>query len=89
MSLIILILPSPESCQSLDDGVSLKQQIIQLCQPGCCKEAIPLAEKTPAIWVKRVDPGHPDVATSLKNLAVLYLALRDYESAEPLNKLDF
>ena len=45
---------------------------------------MPLYERALAIWEKALGPGHPDVATSLNNLAVLYDAQGAYERALPL-----
>ncbi len=47
-------------------------------------EAEPLYERALAIWEKALGPGHPNVATALNNLAVLYHAQGTYEHAAPL-----
>jgi tetratricopeptide (TPR) repeat protein len=39
-----------------------------------------------AIWEKALGPNHPDTATSLDNLAVLYADMGDYAKAEPLSQ---
>ena len=47
-------------------------------------EAEPLYERSLAIDEKVLGPAHPDVATSLNNLAGLYQAQGKYAEAEPL-----
>ncbi len=56
----------------LQEAEKLGQQVVQLYQQGKYTEAIPLAEKVLAIREKILGREHPDVATSLNNLAVLY-----------------
>jgi tetratricopeptide (TPR) repeat protein len=47
-------------------------------------DAEPLLQRALAILEKALGPGHPDVATSLNNLAELYRAQGTYERALPL-----
>ncbi len=47
-------------------------------------EAEPLYRRSLAILEKALGPEHPDVATSLNNLALLYKTLGNYAEAEPL-----
>jgi len=49
-------------------------------------KAEPLFKRSLAIWEKALGPDHPDVATSLNNLATLYYQQGDYAKAEPLFK---
>ncbi|MGH6847493.1 MAG: tetratricopeptide repeat protein, partial [Methylocella sp.] len=51
---------------------------------GRYSEAEPLFQRALAIWEKALGPEHPDVATSLNNLALLYDAQGQYVQAEPL-----
>ena len=51
---------------------------------GQYAKAEPLYERALAIWEKALGPEHPDVATSLNNLAVLYDDQGQYAKAEPL-----
>ncbi|CAN0326101.1 unnamed protein product, partial [Ectocarpus sp. 8 AP-2014] len=52
---------------------------------GKSKEAVPLLERSLAIRENSLGPEHPDVATSLKNLAVLlHNQVRAFNTAEPL-----
>ena len=47
-------------------------------------KAEPLFERALAIWETALGPEHPDVATSLNNLAMLYYDQGQYAKAEPL-----
>jgi tetratricopeptide (TPR) repeat protein len=49
-------------------------------------QARPLYKRALAIREKALRPGHPDVATSLNNLAEFYRAQGQYAQAEPLYK---
>ena len=51
---------------------------------GRYAEAEPLYRRSLEIREKQLGPDHPDVATSLNNLAVLYQAMGRYAEAEPL-----
>ena len=51
---------------------------------GKYEEAEPLYQRALAIKEKALGPDHPDVATSLNNLALLYKAQGKYVEAEPL-----
>ena len=68
----------------LQEAEKLNQQVEQLYQQGKYTEAIPLAEKALAIREKVLGGEHPDVATSLNNLALLYDSQGNYTKAEPL-----
>ena len=46
--------------------------------------AEPLYRQALEIRKEALGEGHPDYATSLNNLALLYLAMGDYARAEPL-----
>lgn len=47
-------------------------------------KAEPLLRRALAIREKALGPDHPDTATSLNNLALLYQYVGDYAKAEPL-----
>jgi tetratricopeptide (TPR) repeat protein len=55
-----------------------------LVECGLYKEAEPLFREALAIWRKALPEGHPDIATSLNNLAELYRNQGRYGEAEPL-----
>src|SRR4051812_40375998 len=65
---------------------ALVQQVLQLYDQGRYADAIPLARKVLAILEKVLEPDHPDVASSLNNLASLYSKQGRYAEAEPLLK---
>lgn len=48
------------------------------------EEAEPLYKRSLAIWEKSLGPEHPNVATSLNNLALLYDTQGRHDQAEPL-----
>ena len=76
--------PSAEQSVDLEEAKRLNQQVIQLYQEGKYSTAIPLAERVLAIREKVLGKEHPDVATSLNNLALLYSNQGNYQQAEPL-----
>ncbi|MBW4651003.1 MAG: tetratricopeptide repeat protein [Kastovskya adunca ATA6-11-RM4] len=77
----------PQSAQQLaelEEAQRLNQQVFQLYNQGQYAAAIPLAERALAIMEKVLGQEHPDVATSLNNLANLYKEMGNYSTAEPL-----
>jgi CHAT domain-containing protein len=68
----------------LTEAEQLNQQVIELYEQGKYAAAIPLAEHALAIREKVLGKEHPDVATSLNNLAGLYQNMGNYSQAEPL-----
>jgi tetratricopeptide (TPR) repeat protein/CHAT domain-containing protein len=62
----------------------LNQQAVQLYEQGQYPQAVSLAAQ--ALELARIHLGenHPDTATSLNNLAELYVSMGDYEAALPL-----
>ncbi|BBD57794.1 peptidase-like protein [Nostoc sp. HK-01] len=73
---------SPEEQTALQEANELSQQVDKLYQEGKYSAAIPLAERVLAIREKVLGKEHPDVATSLNNLAYLYSAQGKYQQAE-------
>ena len=59
-------------------------EVKSLRQAGKYAEALLLAEHSLQLREKVLGPNHPDVATSLNNLAVLYADKGEYERAEPI-----
>ncbi|MEA5449469.1 tetratricopeptide repeat protein [Leptolyngbya sp. CCNP1308] len=70
--------------EALQRVVSLNQQVVELYQAGRYQDAIPLAEEALSIRREQLGDRHPDVATSLNNLAFLYQDQGRYGEAEHL-----
>ncbi|MDM8546576.1 tetratricopeptide repeat protein [Candidatus Venteria ishoeyi] len=69
----------------LQQAQSLNQQLVKAYQQGKYKKAITAGKQ--ALKIRQQVLGeHPDTATSLNNLALLYKAMGDYARAEPLYK---
>ena len=68
---------SAEQATALKEAERLNEQVIQLYQQGKFSEAIPLAEQVLATRKRILGETHPDVATSLNNLALLYQSQED------------
>jgi CHAT domain-containing protein/Tfp pilus assembly protein PilF len=64
----------------------IHEEIIRLYGEGKYNEALPLAKRALAIDKKALGSNHPDVATDLNDLAVLYFHKGDYAKAKPLYK---
>jgi len=64
----------------------LNQEVMELYRAGKYDRAIVVAQKALQVAEQNAGPDHPDVATSLNNLASLYQDQGDYASAEPLYK---
>ncbi len=64
----------------------LNQEVKSLYQQGRYDRAVVVAKKALEVAEKNVGPDHPDVATSLNNLAALYDTLGEYAQAESLHK---
>ncbi|HXG24111.1 MAG TPA: tetratricopeptide repeat-containing protein [Chthonomonadales bacterium] len=64
----------------------LNQEVMELYRAGKYDRAVRVAQKALQVAEQNVGPDHPDVATSLNNLAVLYDTQGDYAKAEPLYK---
>ncbi|MEA5542963.1 tetratricopeptide repeat protein, partial [Limnoraphis robusta Tam1] len=77
---------SSQQSPELEEANRLHQQVIQLYEQGKYNEAIPLAKRVLEMYQKLLGDEHPDVATSLSNLALLYREQGRYTEAEPLYK---
>ena len=87
------LLPHAETAANLVERYKLKSQAAGRLLNGTAYylferaryvEAGPLFQRSLTIREKVLGPEHPDVATSLNNLAALYRAQGKYEEAEPL-----
>ena len=73
------------SAHAQDDPAALNAEVERLYQAGKVPEATEIAKRSLAIGEKLLGPDHPDVATSINNLAVLYKAqARHAEARSPL-----
>ena len=64
----------------------LTQEAMELHRTGRYDRAVVVAKKALEVAQKNVGPNHPDVATSLNSLALLYYTQGHYAAAEPLYK---
>jgi tetratricopeptide (TPR) repeat protein len=84
------VTPSPAVAQSAEEQTALAEatrlihEAIALYRAGKFAQAEPLFRQVLAIAEKALGPEHPNVATSLNNLAGLYDAQGQYAQAEPL-----
>ena len=79
----------PSSVYAQGAGVdwdTLNREVLDLRRAGKYDRAVVVAQKALQVAEQNVGPDHPDVATSLNNLALLYKTQRDYAKAEPLYK---
>ena len=66
--------------------LKLNRQVVELYNQGKFNEAIDLAEQALNLAKSLYPSDHPDVATSLNNLALFYDSQGSYPEAEPLYK---
>jgi tetratricopeptide (TPR) repeat protein len=69
-----------------EDLKALLQQVSELRQLGRFQEAMALATRARDLAIQHFGPNHPSVATSLNELALLYLAMGDDDAALPLSR---
>ena len=70
---LYLFAVSPEDQTQLDLAKSLEKQAHDYYKQGRHAEAEQFLNRSLAIEEKILGPEHPDVATSLNNLAILYI----------------
>jgi hypothetical protein len=78
MSLLSLSASSataPSTASQVSEADKLKQQVNELYNAGKYSEAISIATRLVELRERALGPEHPDTATSLNNLAVLYYQL--------------
>ncbi|MBP0022607.1 MAG: tetratricopeptide repeat protein [Roseofilum sp. SID2] len=68
----------------LNEAKQLVQQVVELYRQGKYAEAVPLAEEALKIRQLVLGEQHPNVASSLNDLGLLYLSMGRYEDALPL-----
>src|SRR5262245_20535609 len=69
---VAIAVPLPSSGQDLNEAGVLNTRVIELYNAGQYVEAIPLAQRALSIRERALGPYHPDLASSLENLATLY-----------------
>ena len=85
---VVLVIALPCSSSSATqqetaaDADRLAKEALTLHQQGKFAEALPIAERAVEIRRRVLGEDHPDYATSLNNLGVLYDAMRQYDRAE-------
>ena len=86
--LIVLLITSFSMAAHAQEELweQLNSKVVKLYQQGRYAEAAKVAEEALTVAEKTFGPEHPDVATSLNNLAELYRAQGKYAEAEPLYK---
>jgi CHAT domain-containing protein len=77
-------IPTTEQTAQLQEAERLNQQVLQMLRERQYEAALPLAQRALAIREQLLSANHPDVATSLNNLAELYSDMGNYSEAEPL-----
>src|SRR5262249_32750614 len=75
---------TPEQQQRLDEATKLNDQAMQLYQQAKYTDGTNLAKQALAIREEVLGPDHPDVATSVNTLALLYNDQGNYAEALPL-----
>ena len=80
-----LLLTQPAAAQNIE-WETLNQEVLSLYRQGRYDRAVVVAKKALDVAEKSHGPTHPDVATSLNNLAELYRTQGQYAAAEPLYK---
>jgi CHAT domain-containing protein/Tfp pilus assembly protein PilF len=71
------------SLGDVEEAKRLNAEARQLYAQGKYAEALALSERALTLREKALGPDHPDVATSLHNLALLHRVKGDYGRAEP------
>ncbi|MDM8565018.1 tetratricopeptide repeat protein [Candidatus Halobeggiatoa sp. HSG11] len=86
---LTVLLFSGQSCMQdndqalLQQAESLNQQLVKAYQQGKYPQAIELGKRALKIY-QQVLGDHPETATSLNNLALMYESMGEYARAEPL-----
>ena len=89
MAAIVLLLAGTTVVYAQGAGVEwdiLNQEVMELHRQGKYERAVVVAQKALEVAESNVGPDHPNVATSLNNLAGLYDDQGEYAKAEPLYK---
>ena len=85
---IAALLSAPSVCAE-GAGIEwdiLNDEVVELYRTGQYARAVVVGKKALKVAEEIVGPDHPSVATSLNNLAGLYMTQGQYAAAEPLYK---
>ena len=85
-TLMVISFAGPPAIAQQNEATALNERVVELTRAGKFPEAIALARRALEIREKALPPDHPDVATSLDNLAALYKIQGRYKDAEPLHR---
>lgn len=87
MLLVCLVSPAAFAQQGAGmEWQTLNQEVTDLYRTGKYERAVVVAKKALELAEKNVGPNHPDVATSLENMAALYRATKREKEAEKLEQ---
>jgi len=84
-AIVVLAASAAHAQAENSEWQSLNQQTIELHRAGHFDQAIVMARKALDVAENKFGPEHPDVATSLNNLALLYDKQGQYAQAELLH----
>ena len=82
----LLCLSFAVNCSRQETFDELNEKIVRLYQQGRYGEALEVAKRSLKLAEETHAPDHPDVATALNNLALLYGTQGKYAEIEPLYK---
>jgi CHAT domain-containing protein/tetratricopeptide (TPR) repeat protein len=84
VALLLAAIALPAWAQGAAEADAIKEQVVALYGQGKHAEAAELAKRALALREAALPAGHPDIATSLNDLAFLYHVLGRLAEAEPL-----
>jgi tetratricopeptide (TPR) repeat protein len=83
MAAALVLTPATAFSQGIE-WQTLNDEVLRLRRAGRYDRAVKVARKALEVAEANVGPDHPNVATSLNNLAALYDTQGQYAQAEPL-----
>ena len=75
---------TPQQRSTLSEADRLNAQVVRFYGEGKFQKALPLAAKVAQVHRAILGEKHPDYATSLQHLALLYESIGEYTLAQPL-----
>src|SRR6185437_8417844 len=85
-SLFLILMTFGAQAHAITEWDKLNDEVESLYHQGDYNRATVAAKKALQVAEQTLDPNHPDVATSLNSLALLYSSQGQYTQAEPLYK---